>query len=247
MRTGRGREARNQARVMVSRCGQKGRLVAPLAVKKRHKGVRTVPDFGTRSARPTSPVGRGRLPPAAPRPARPNGERQIAHNRVSRRDRCRNAIRQPYPLASDEAPRPKSAMRSGMPQRRQARLSISGFDPPKASSSPQKRPASKASSPFARPADRWSKSGQCRPPLKSRAAPEAKLRPAFSCRDGRVRLWPKTSALGAFSGRTGETIVALRRRYSMTSSARPISVAGRSSPRALAAFRLTSNCSLVGW
>jgi hypothetical protein len=171
MRTGRGREARNQARVMVSRCGKKGRLAAPLAVKKRRRGVRTFSDFGTRSALPTcptSPVGRGRLPPAVPRPARPNGERQTAHNRVSRRDRARTAIRQPFPLAPGGAsPRLKSAMRSGMPQRRRARLSISGFDPPKASSSPQKRPTSKASSPFARPADRWSKSGQYRPLRKS--------------------------------------------------------------------------------
>ena len=137
----------------------KSPVQAPGAATKRRGRMRPASNFRLPTALPVKLVRPGAFPRSelldlVPRPARPYGDRPIAHNRVLRRDRSRSATRQPFPPASGGAsPRLKSAMRSGMPQRRRAHLSISGFDPPKASSSPPNGRCQRLefSSPFAGP------------------------------------------------------------------------------------------------
>jgi hypothetical protein len=72
---------------MVPRRGQKSRSAAPLAVAKRRgagAGRLRLWDWVRPSSLSDRAVGRMGLLPIVPRPARPNGERQIAHNRASR-------------------------------------------------------------------------------------------------------------------------------------------------------------------
>jgi hypothetical protein len=116
----------------------------------------------------------------------------------------------PAPGASSS--RPKSAMRSKMPQRRPAGLSALRIGLLKASLSSPKVTSTAASShafnpSFTRSRDRLSEAGRLGLFCKSRAAPNQKPTNGFLC-ERRFRLWPKTSELGAFSGPTRDTTVA---------------------------------------